>query len=258
MDLQLRDQVIVIGGASRGIGYAIAAAFLDEGAKVAISGRDNVSLDHAAMTLGRSCEDRIMALAGDLSSRDFCQRLVDTARAKWGRVDCAVANAGSGRGTTGWKIPTTEWDSMLQTNLLTGLYLVEAALPAMVAAGTGNVILIGSIAGRESIGAPIAYAVAKSALASYSKNLARTVGNHGIRVNCIEPGNVLFPGGTWDRKQQENPAMVQDMLAREVPLRRFATPEEIAGLAIFLASPRAAFVTGACIVADGGQTRGVS
>ncbi|WP_300302024.1 SDR family NAD(P)-dependent oxidoreductase [Ferrovibrio sp.] len=256
MDLVLAGKTIIVGGSSRGIGKAISAAFLDENARVVLTGRNETDLEAAREELGRGRADRVMAIAGDLTDRTACNRLMTEAIGQWGRIDCVVANAGSGRGTAGWAIPADEWTEMLQRNLWPGIGLVEAALPRMIEAGDGNVVMIGSIAGQESIGAPIAYAVAKSAIASYCKNLARAVGPHGIRVNCVAPGNVLFSGGTWDRKLKENPIAVQEYIEREVPLNRFASPEEIADIVVFLASARASFITGSCIVADGGQTRG--
>ena len=173
-----------------------------------------------------------------------------------GQVDTVVANVGSGRAKTGWNISETEWNDVFQTNFWISTKLINAIMPHLVEVGQGSVVVTGSIAGLESIQAPIPYSVAKTALASYCKNLARNVGPAGIRVNYVAPGNVLFKDGTWDRKIVENEDAVRNYLEAEVPLNRFATPKEIADIVLFLASSRAAFVTGACIVADGGQTRG--
>src|SRR3954452_12123115 len=125
----------------------------------------------------------------------------------------------------------------------------------MVTAQRGSIVLVSSIAGLESLGAPIPYGTAKAALEHYAKDLSRRVGRHGVRVNTVAPGNILFPGGTWQRKLDADPAGVQSMIAAEVPLGRFGTPMEIGSAVAFLASDRAAFITGACMVVDGGQTR---
>jgi len=109
--------------------------------------------------------------------------------------------------------------------------------------------------GLESTSAPLPYSAAKAALVNYGKNLARQVGPSNVRVNCVAPGNILFPGGSWDRHLSERRDEVLHLINVEVPLQRFGRPEEIADLIVFLSSDRAAFITGACIVADGGQTR---
>ena len=136
---------------------------------------------------------------------------------------------------------------------------VEAArafLPLLEAAG-GNLLFIASITGLEAFGAPVDYSTAKAALIAFSKNLARKMGPRGVRVNALAPGNVIFPGGDWDQKKTDDPARVEGMLRASVPLARFGTPEEIGAAAAFLLSPRAAFITGTCLVVDGGQTVGI-
>jgi 3-oxoacyl-[acyl-carrier protein] reductase len=149
----------------------------------------------------------------------------------------------------------SDWDTALEANLRGSVRLVRAFLSGMVARRSGSIILVGSIAGLEASSAPLPYSAAKAALVSYSKNLSRQVGPEGVRVNVVAPGNVLFPGGSWERRQLEDPVAVSRMLEMEVPLKRFGTPQEIADLVVFLASDRAGFITGACFVADGGQTR---
>jgi 3-oxoacyl-[acyl-carrier protein] reductase len=125
----------------------------------------------------------------------------------------------------------------------------------MVEAGRGSIVLIASIVGLESVNAPLPYSAAKAALISYAKNLGREVARRGVRVNAVAPGNVLFDGGSWARKLAENPDRVRQYIDREVPAGRFGAPAEIADLVAFLASDRATFITGACMVVDGGQTR---
>jgi 3-oxoacyl-[acyl-carrier protein] reductase len=121
---------------------------------------------------------------------------------------------------------------------------------------TGSAIIcISSICGLAALGAPVTYSAAKAALNATVKGLARPLAKEGIRINAVAPGNILFPGGTWDRKLQEDKDGVEAMLTREVALGRLGTPGEIAGLVTFLASPRAGFITGAIYVADGGQLR---
>lgn len=252
----MTDQVAFVAGSSRGIGRAIAAAFLAEGCRTAITGRDPEALEAARAALAQAYgEDRVLACAGDLTEAGAIGAAVAAVTERWGRIDALVANIGTGRGTPGWNPPEEDWDRLLAMNLGASVRLVAAVLPALVAARAGSVTLVASITGVESTPAPIAYSAAKAALVNYAKNVARLVGPEGVRVNCVAPGNILFPGGSWERHLAQRHDAVMRMIEAEVPLRRFGRPEEIADLVVFLASDRAAFITGACVVADGGQTR---
>jgi 3-oxoacyl-[acyl-carrier protein] reductase len=118
----------------------------------------------------------------------------------------------------------------------------------------GAMLFISSIAGIEAFGAPVDYSVAKTAVLSFAKNIARKLARDHVRVNCIAPGNIFFPGGSWDEKMKANPGQVNDIIKASVPMNRFGTPQEIADAALFLCSERASFITGAVLCIDGGQT----
>lgn len=255
MDLGLIQRNVFVAGSSRGIGKAIAAAFLNEGARVTITGRDPATLTTTASELSAGCPDRLATFAGDLAEPRVIDEAHRQAQARWGTVDVLICNIGSGTAKQGWQLDAADWDPVFRINLWATVRLVEAFLPRMVESERGSIVMISSIAGLESLGAPLPYGAAKAALEHYSKDLARRVGRSGIRVNTVAPGNILFPGGTWQRKLEADMAGVAQMLVNEVPLRRMGTPEEIGDLVAFLASDRAAFITGACVVADGGQTR---
>jgi 3-oxoacyl-[acyl-carrier protein] reductase len=255
MELGLKDKMVFVAGASRGIGKGIAAVLLEEGARVAITGRDSATLDAAEEELAHGHADRVLKFAGDLSQPATVQRAHQFVTARWGKIDSLVCNIGSGVAKNGWQIMAEDWDAVLRINLWATVRLVEVFLPAMVEAQHGNIVLIGSIAGLESLGAPMSYTVAKAALERYGKDLSRRVGRQGVRVNTVAPGNILFPGGSWQRKLDTDSAGVTSMIAAEVPLGRFGTPREIGSAVAFLASDHAAFITGACLVVDGGQTR---
>jgi len=257
MDLQLTDQVAFISGSSRGIGRAIAGAFLSEGARVVITGRDSGSLEQTERELGEAFgADRVLSFCGDLTRGEEVEVAVTRTLQQWERIDALVANLGQGRGTPGWTYASPEWEALLAVNLSGAVRLASAVLPSMEKRRQGSILFINSIAGLESSGAPLAYSAAKAGLLNYAKNLARQIAPLGVRVNTVAPGNIFFPGGSWEAHLKNNREAVLAQIEREVPMKRFGHPEEIARLAVFLSSPAASFVTGACLVADGGQTRG--
>lgn len=220
-----------------------------------LTGRDATALAATAAELSEGRANRIITFAADLMRTSAVQEAYQYVTARWGAIDVLVCNIGSGTAQNGWRLTSADWEPVFQINLWAAVRLVEAFLPAMVDARRGNVVLISSIAGLEVLGAPIPYGTAKAALEHYAKDLAKRVGRHGVRVNTVAPGNILFPGGTWQRKLDADAAGVNAMIAAEVPLGRFGLPEEIGAAVAFLASDHAAFITGACLVADGGQTR---
>lgn len=254
MDLGLAGRAVLIGGASRGIGLAIAGTFLAEGAKVCLTARDPAGLDAARLALSAvHGAERVVAVAGDMTLGPVIEAALDETERRFGPVYAVVANVGGGRppGIDG----AEGWARVLSLNLLSGALLAEAALRRLAPRKEGSITLIASIAGIERIQAPVPYAAAKAALVMATKHLAALGGRDGVRVNAVAPGNVLFPGGVWQRKLDEDAGAVSRYLDAEVPLGRLARPEEIADATAFLASPRSSFTTGATFVVDGGQTR---
>ncbi len=256
MDLGLKDRVAFVAGSSRGIGKAIAAAFLAEGCRTVVTGRTAETLRSTAAGLEQQfTPDHVMAVVGDLTDLTVIRKMLAQVRERWGGVDCAVANIGTGSGKPGWNIGEDDWNRAFDMNLWATVRLVTELLPAMTAHKNGSIVIISSIAGIESTAAPAPYGVAKAALVHYAKTIARQVGSYNVRINCIAPGNILFAGGSWDRHIATSPAKVADYIRTEVPLQRFGKPEEVADAVVFLSSDRASFITGACLIADGGQTR---
>jgi 3-oxoacyl-[acyl-carrier protein] reductase len=251
MNLDLDGKVALVGGGSRGIGLAIAKALAAEGCKVVLAARDRQGLDAAVVEVGESAHGEV----ADLTNPADCERLVAAVQARFGRLDVLVANAGSGASVAPGRETPEEWRRVIELNLFTATNLIGAARPLLAQDGGGAVVCISSICGREALGAPVTYSAAKAALDATVNGLSRPFAAEGVRINGVAPGNILFPGGTWDRKLAENAEAVAAMLARDVPQGGLGRPEDVANAVTFLASPRAAFITGAVLVVDGGQTR---
>ena len=249
MNLMLQDKRVMVTGASHGIGFGIAKGFAGEGARVAITGRNLQRLKKAASELNGDA----LACPGDLTRPDVIKRILARLEKNWGGLDILVLNLGSGKSVP--SADAAEWRRVLDLNLVSAMETLRQAAPLLRKGNKSAVVFVGSIAGIEALGAPIAYGAAKAALLHAMKSAARLLAPDGIRVNLVAPGNIFFPGGTWDKKLGENKKAVKTMLASQVPMQRFGKIEEVVAPVLFLASMRALFITGACLVVDGGQTR---
>ena len=261
MDLHLKGRHVFIAGASRGIGRAMAEAFLAEGAKVTLTGRGEASLAEAKDALiARFGKDAIFATAGDMTKTDVLAKAFDAAEAALGPVHTLICNVGLDGAPGGYNLTDEQWESGLTQNFLGSIRLAREALnrmlprPAEARAGF-NIIFISSIAGCEALGSPISYGSAKAAVNHAAKEMAKLVGKENIRINVIAPGNIIFPDGDWEKRVAAEPDIWNRWIKREVALRRFGKPEEIAYAALMLASPNASFVNGHVMVVDGGQLK---
>ncbi|MBI1848742.1 MAG: SDR family oxidoreductase [Planctomycetes bacterium] len=255
MDLGIVGRVALVSGGSRGIGRAIALELAREGASVSIAARGEADLAHTLDELRTVAgETRVHAVRSDLATVAGCESFVDETARRFGRVDILVCNTGGSRGDPTFTAPESDWDSVFDLNFRAAVRLVRRAVPEMRRSGGGRIVNVSSIFGREWGGA-VSYNAAKAALIAFTKSLARELVREGILVNSVAPGSVLHPGGSWDRRQRENPQAIAEFVKRDLPLGRFGTPEEIAAVVAFLCSSRASLVAGACINVDGGQSR---
>jgi NAD(P)-dependent dehydrogenase (short-subunit alcohol dehydrogenase family) len=250
LQLSLQGKSVLVTGSSRGIGRAIAEAFLAEGSLVSFNGRNTSDLQNVVSTLS---DENAIAVSGDVSQPEQARAVVERVLAVFGKLDVLVCNVGSGRSVPPGAETHKEWLRVFELNLWSATNMVEASRHALATSG-GAIVCISSVCGQEFVpGAPLTYSAAKAALNSYVRGIARPLGKDGVRINAIAPGNILFDGSVWHRKLNEDASAVKKMLARDVALAKLGTPQDIASLALWLASTAASFCTGSIFVADGGQ-----
>ena len=250
----LTGKVAIITGSSRGIGKAIAEAMAEQGAKVVISSRKAEVCEETAREInGRHGEGKAIVVPANISSKDDLQNLADETRRQLGKIDILVCNAASNPyyGPMAG-IADDQFRKILENNVIANHWLIAMVAPEMVERKEGSIVIVSSIGGLTSSTVIGAYNISKAADFQLARNLAAEFGPSGVRVNCIAPGLVRtdFAKALW-----ENPDTLK-AVTRHTPLRRIGEPHEIAGAAVFLASPASTFMTGQTIVVDGGSTTG--
>ena len=253
MNLELKDKVAMVSGASRGIGRAIALGLAAEGCRLSLCARGQEGVDQVVQEVRRRGVEAL-ALAIDITDESAARRWVEETRERFGRVDILINNVGGSRPGGNLTVSAEDWKTGFALNFFSALDLCRLVVPLMSGQKSGCVINIASIYGREW-GGPMTYNAAKAAMISLSKEMARELASQGIRVNSVAPGSILFPGGAWEKRQKENPEGIAAFIKTELPFARFGKPEEVADVVVFLASERARWVSGACINVDGCQSR---
>jgi len=247
MDLQLSGRRVIVAGGSRGIGRSIALAFAQAGAAVSICARGAAALEatraeiaaHGHPTHAASC---------DLADAAAIAAYVPAAAAALGGIDILVNNAsGFGRGDD-----EESWAASLSVDLMAAVRASQQAMPFLMQGTQPSIIHIASGSGlNPSVRTP-AYGAAKAAVIHYTRTQAATLARHGIRVNCVAPGSIEFPGGSWERRKTEDPKLYNGIL-NSMPAGRLGRPEEVASVVLFLASSMAVWVTAQIISVNGGQ-----
>jgi meso-butanediol dehydrogenase/(S,S)-butanediol dehydrogenase/diacetyl reductase len=251
--VQLEGKVAIVSGGGTGIGAATARRFAAEGAKVVVTGRRPEPLEEvAADTVG-------LAVPGDAADPAHAPAVVAATRERFGGVDIVVANAGVGFGGSAGDVDDERWARTIDVNLTGPLRLVRAAIPALLERDGGSIVLVSSISGLVASTDSAAYMASKVGLIGLARSLAVDYGSKGIRANALCPGWVITPmadEGADELAEARGITREEAYLlgTEQVPLRRPATPEEMASCILFLASDESSYVTGAVIVADGGTT----
>jgi 3-oxoacyl-[acyl-carrier protein] reductase len=255
MDLGLKDRVCVVTGSTAGIGLETARLLVAEGARVVVNGRDAERVEQTRADVGAA-----LAVACDLSVSGAADELVGRTAAALGPVECLVNNVGLAYQARFEELSDEQWDALWQLNVMSYVRCIRAVLPAMKEAGAGTIVNLSSSAGkRPSTGMPN-YSVTKAAVLSLSRLVADLYAKHGIRCNAVAPGPTATPtwldeGGLADQQAAasiKTRLEVLESVGAGRPLGRFAEPEEIASVIVFLCSDRASYVTGSAWSADGG------
>ena len=247
MNIDLAGKRAIVAGGSRGIGRAIALAFAEAGAGVSVCARGADRLAATREEIARHGGTAHSAVC-DLADAAAVPRYIEEAAGALGGVDILVNNA-SGFGATD---DENGWAVSVSVDLMATVRAIRTASPHLEKSGSGAILNISSISGLRATPRTPPYAAIKAAVVNYTLTEAAALARKGIRVNCIAPGSIEFPGGTWERARLNNPDLYGRIL-RSIPFGRLGKPEEVAQVAVFLCSPLAGWVTGQTIAVDGGQ-----
>jgi 3-oxoacyl-[acyl-carrier protein] reductase len=255
MNLELTGKVALITGSSRGLGLASARALAAEGCRVCLCARGEDTLQKAAADLRQVAgAEAVLAVAADLATQAGIESVFASLLSRYGGIDVLVNNLGLGRGAGITDTTDAEWQEAFDYTLFPAIRASRLAVPSMRARGGGVIIMISSIYGRES-GGRMAYNAVKASQISLAKSMAQQLAGDNIRVNSVAPGSILFEGGSWWKRQQDDPKGIAEFVARDLPFGRFGRPEEVGDAVAFLASARASWISGASLTVDGCQSR---
>ncbi len=248
MDLQLKGKTALVTGASQGIGRAIAKGLAAEGVKICIAARRRELLEALAGEIVAAGGAQPHIAIVDVMEEGSPQKLAQQAIKALGQVDILINCAGGSRPAIPIDAPESEWTEVITLNFTRVRQLTHAVLPSMIEHGWGRIV---NITGKSEPDGLLAATPAKAAMHGWAKGLSREVGQHGITVNCIPPGRIM----SEQIRRKYSPEFRAKQSKEEIPVGRYGEPEELACLAVFLASPVAGYITGAVLPVDGGLRR---
>jgi len=262
MDLGLKGRVALVAAASRGLGQAVARGLAQEGAKLAICARNPAALDGAADEIRRATGAEVMARALDVTAYDQVRQFVAAAVERYGRLDICIANAGGPPAMSFAETSIEDWRAAADLNLMSTVYLAKETLPVMQRQQWGRFIAITSVAVKQPVEGLILSNAVRSGVSGLIKTLANEYGRYGVLVNNVCPGytataRLVELSHRMAEKELVDPADIEERWARQTALGRVGRPEEFADLVVFLASERAAYITGTSIAVDGGLVKGL-
>jgi 3-oxoacyl-[acyl-carrier protein] reductase len=274
VDLQLAGKSALLIGAGRGLGGAAALAMAREGARIAVVARTRADVDARAVECRQAGAQKALGIAADATDPAALKQAVEEAAREFGGIDVLVTLVGGSQPGGTAELSAADWSAAYDRNLWPAVRASGYALPYLIGGAVrrgfaeprleldephvprepGVILHVASIWGREG-GGSLAYNTAKAALIALAHEQARELAPRGVRVLSLAPGSILHPGGSWERRLRQDPAGTLAFVQREIPFGRFGTAAEIGDVIAFLVSPRASWIAGACVVADGGQSR---
>ncbi len=261
MDLGLKEQVALVTAASQGLGAAVALKFAEEGARVVICSRDKGRIEQRAAIIREATDADVLPLVADVTRPEDAQRLVETAVAQFGRLDILITNAGGPPAAPFLDLTPAHFEQAFQLNLMSAVQLCYAAVPQMVAQGSGSIVTITSLSVKQPIENLVLSNSIRMGVIGLTKTLANELGPKGIRVNSVLPGWTRTGRVTelLESRARINGTTVESeaaQIAGSFPLGRMGEPEEFANATVFLASPAASYIHGVALQVDGGAYKG--